>query len=348
MTYMRLLSTAIVMIFAALILSCPVAAEDRTLGIAVRELPSRSYDEAARIAAASGARYATLPLQWDEVETKPGKYSPETDWLAIAAAYYPTIGWKVALEFNPIDTLADRRPAWLKDKPWDDPEVIRSFQNMLREVMPRSADIELVSLAVGNEVDAHLGADGESWAHYTALVVAARDVVKSMRPALKLGVKTTFPNATGDTMALVQALNEKTDLVMITYYPITPDFHTRSPASPKADFELMTAAYPEREIHLAEIGYPSGGQCSSGEEAQSEFVANAFAAWDQHASQIKAMYWDWMTDISAQEVGQAADYYRLSDRCFSEFVATLGLETREPRPKKAWHVFADEARRRFR
>lgn len=335
------------MILASLMLACPGGAEDRMLGISVRELPSRSYDEAARLAAASGVRFATLPLQWDEVETTPGKYSPETDWLAIATAYYPTIGWKVALEFNPIDTLADRRPAWLKDKPWDDPDVIRSFQNMLQEVLQRSAGIELVSLAVGNEVDANLGADGESWARYKVLVEAARDVVKSMRPTLKLGVKTTFPNATGNSMGLIQDLNENTDMVMITYYPITADFHTRPPAAPEGDFALMTAAFPKREIHLAEIGYPSGGQCSLGEEAQGEFVKNAFAAWDQHASQIKTMYWDWMTDVSPEEVSQAAIYYKLTASCFSEFIATLGLETREPKPKKAWHVFADEAKKRF-
>ena len=52
-------------------------AAERMLGIAVADNPERPYDQSIKIASRAGATYTTLPLQWDEVETTPGKYSPE-------------------------------------------------------------------------------------------------------------------------------------------------------------------------------------------------------------------------------------------------------------------------------
>jgi hypothetical protein len=65
---------------------------ERLLGIAVSERAQRSYDEGVAIVSKVGARFASIPLQWDEIETSPGVYAPETDWLAIALVVYPSLG----------------------------------------------------------------------------------------------------------------------------------------------------------------------------------------------------------------------------------------------------------------
>jgi hypothetical protein len=142
----------------ALMLSGAFAA-DRLLGLAVADHPKRPYDQGAAIADAMGAKYAVIPLAWDFVETSPGIYAPQTDWLEIAALVYPAMGWKVAVELNPIDTVADRRPKWLAGKSWDDPELVAAFQKMVGEVVSRSDKLDLVSLTLGNEVDALIGQD---------------------------------------------------------------------------------------------------------------------------------------------------------------------------------------------
>ncbi len=344
---MNHVASGIAAVAVASLFASGAAASDRLLGLALADLPQRSYDEAVHIASGTGVRFATLPLVWDEIETKPGVYAPATDWLAIAAAYYPSIGWKVALELNPIDTLADRRPAWLRDKAWDDPQVVVSYQNMLRQVLERASAIDLTSLAIGNEADVLLGEDDRQWQSYGNLVKAAREVSQAARPSLKIGVKTTFASTDSAALARLQRVIGNTDIVMITYYPLDETFRTRPPDAPAKDFDRLSAAFPGREIHLAEIGYPSGTMCSGGEAAQAAFVSSAFAAWDNHAEQITAIYWDWMTDVSVSEVEAAAQYYQSADPCFAEFIGTLGLETHDLKPKAGWIRFSEEAAKRF-
>lgn len=323
-------------------------AQERMLGIAVADNPERPYDQSIKIASRAGATYATLPLQWDEVETTPGKYSPEPDWLGIATAYYPTVKWKVALELNPIDTVADRRPQWLRGKAWDDPAVVDAYREMVRQVLEKSRGIDLVSFAVGNEVDGVLGSDASAWDAYARLVAAARSEVRALRPDLPIGVKVTFGGLTGDARDGILRINAETDVAMIDWYPIDAAFRARDPEmSVKDDLEIIAAAFPGTEIHLTEVGYPSSESCAGGETAQAEFIHAFFQEWDDRAAQITRVYWDWMTDVAQAEVERARTYYGIAAPCFAEYIATLGLETNKLKPKAGWTAFAEEAAKRF-
>lgn len=342
------LTPAIAWVPAIALMAAAAWADDRILGLAVTELPQRSYDQAAQDVAKIGVRYATIPLQWDEIETSPGVYAPDPDWLAIATAYYPTLQWKVALEINPIDTVADRRPAWLRDVAWDDPKVIAAFEALLADALAKSKGIELVSLAIGNEVDALLGDDAKAWTAYETFLAKSIATARNLRPGVLLGVKTTFVGLTGNLATHIKLLNGLTDVVMLTYYPIDEKFRARDPETAAAkDLTAMVEAFPGRRIHLAEVGYPSSATCAAGEKGQTRFVGQFFSAWDKHAASINAVYWDWMTDISVEEVTAASRYYGVDQKCFTEFIGTLGLETHDLKPKQAWQVFADEAARRF-
>jgi hypothetical protein len=329
-------------------MAASVHAADRLLGIAVADHPNRPYDQGVAIATGVGARYATIPLQWDEVETSPGEYAPEMDWLAIAAAYYPSVKWKVALELNPIDTVADRRPAWLRGKAWDDPDVVSAYVAMTDAVLERAKEIELVSFAAGNEVDALLGADMKKWQAYATLMAAARRQVHAKRPDLPFSAKVTFGGLTGDAKEGILRANEETDAVMINWYPIDARFRGRTPKEAvETDLSVMEAAFPGRIIHLTEVGYPSSDRCAGGEAGQADFVHAFFAAWDKRAALISHVYWDWMTDVADAEVERAKSYYGIAEPCFGEYIAKLGLETNELRPKAGWTAFAEEAAKRF-
>jgi hypothetical protein len=323
-------------------------AEDRLLGLAVADNPARAYDQGAAIVSKLGANVVVIPLTWDFVETKPGIYAPETDWLQIASLTYPAIGWKVALELNPIDTNADRRPKWLAGKAWDDPEVISAFVKMVGEVVSRSEKLDLVSITFGNEVDALLGANTAQTEAYSKLLVAGRNVAKRLRPNAPVGVKTTFGGLTGAARQQILKLNGATDVVMITYYPLDADFRARDlQSSPAKDLDSMVSAFQERTIHLSEVGYPSSEKCGYGEEGQSKFVTAFFEAWDQHKDTIRLVYWDWMTDWDEAAVQEASSYYGIDNPCFSEFIGTLGLETNTLVPKAAWAEFTKAATSRF-
>ncbi len=308
----------------------------------------RSFGEGMDLARAAGVGYATIPLEWDGIETSPGVYAPAVDWLEIARGYYPSIGWKVAIEVNPVDTLADRRPMWLRDLAWDDPAVIESLSGIVLQVLEQAEGLDIVSLTIGNEIDIKFYDDAEQWAAYATLFASVREAVHSVRPDVKVGVKTTFGGLSGATADHVSAIHAHADAVFLTYYPLDDLFRARDPGSVSADLTTMAQRFAGHEIQLAEVGYPSGDACAHGEEGQESFVRAFFDAWDLHAAQISAVHWNWMTDVSEDELNQTTGYYGIGDECFRAYLATLGLERQDVTAKPAWAAFNQKAAQRFR
>jgi hypothetical protein len=135
---------------------------------------------------------------------------------------------------------------------------------------------------------------------------------------------------------------------MLTYYPLDADFHTRDPKlSAAMDLAVMANAFQGREIHLAEVGYPSTKTCGHGAVGQAEFVTAFFEAWDKHKSAVTAVYWDWMTDWDPAAAAEASSYYGVANPCFAEYIGSLGLETSILEPKPALAAFSAAAKARF-
>ena len=108
-------------------------------------------------------------------------------------------------------------------------------------------------------------------------------------------------------------------------------------------FDDIVEDFPGRKIIFAEIGSPSTSLCGSSEALQAEFVRHAFAAWDRHEDTIEAMEFTWMHDISQSALDTYEQYYGLSDACFLDYLATLGLKTADGVSKAAWFVLENEA-----
>jgi len=54
-------------------------------------------------------------------------------------------------------------PADLAGTPFDDPAFIQRFKALLDYVLAQIPDLQLTSLAIGNEIDGYLGADKEAF-----------------------------------------------------------------------------------------------------------------------------------------------------------------------------------------
>ncbi|MFZ6029235.1 MAG: hypothetical protein ACOYYS_16100 [Chloroflexota bacterium] len=318
----------------------------RILEIDITEGAQDDYEQALQRALEAGAGAVSLSLGWDDIETAPGVYRPDPNWLEVANLYYGGRDLPVSLVISTIDTGVDRRPADLRDRPYDDPETIARFQAMLDYVFTQIPDLELTSLAIGNEIDAALGADAAMWQQYTAFFQATADHARSLRPHLRVGSKAMFPGVTGYAQQHFLALNEHSDLVMVTYYPLDAGFQVQEPSRVEADMGKLASIYPERTIFLAEAGYPSSEVNGSSEEAQSQFIHHLFAAWDAHADQIELVSFAWLTDLSPENVTDFQAYYGVSDKAFCEFLRTLGLRTFDGRDKPAWLRLQAEAEAR--
>ena len=138
-------------------------------------------------------------------------------------------------------------------------------------------------------------------------------------------------------------LNSVTDVVLTTYYPLGSGFTIESPSTVAGVFADVTARYAQRTIAFAEIGSSSTSQCGSSEALQADFVTEAFKAWDRHADQVELLEFVWMHDISSAQLSVYEQYYGVSDPCFLEYLATLGLKSPEGVDKPAWQRLTAEA-----
>ncbi len=302
-------------------------ADGRLLGIAITEPANKDFDAAFRIARSAGMQVVSLSLAWDDVEKAPGKF--ESPLPKVANAFYGASKVRVSLRLATFDTNNNRYPADLRDRPLDDPGVIARFNAFAEWVIGQLPDVELADVSIGNEVDASLGTDSKKWAQYTTFFIAARKHILDKRSGVRIGSNLTFGAFAGATEKFVAKLNRVTDVVMVSYYPLTREYKVRPPTEVCNDFASMCHAFPGKTIHITEAGYPSGADCGSSPELQKEFIEQVFAAWDAHAKQVRMVMFVWLHDLPMKDVEHDAKYYGISDRAFIGYLGTLGLRTHD-------------------
>ena len=297
----------------------------RSFGLAVGAAEDGDYDGAFGKAHAIGMDVTSLSLGWDDLEISPGVFA--NPFLGIAEAYYPPSGTGVVLAICPIDTNVLRVPADLQGLAFDDPAVIARFDALMDWVFTQIPTLDVPVLSIGNEVDAWLGTDANLWTQYENFFTAVRAHIASVRPGLPVGVKATWSGLTGFAKDFLDDLNAATDAVLVTYYPLQPDFSLLPTTRVADDVDELCALYPGREIQLLEYGAPSSALLGSSDFVQAAFVHALFVAWDAHAEQIPLVFFDWQTDVSPAALSQFEAYYGISDPNFLAFLGTLGLRT---------------------
>ena len=319
---------------------------ERVLVIDLNEADGESFDAVVARARSVGASGANLSIGWEDIETAPGVYSPAVDLLAIAESYFPGVDLSILLMIGPIDTNVERLPSDLKGKPFDDPEVIQRYRDLLDHVFEKIPTLQLDAFAVGNEVDFYLADDVEAWTAYTEFYEAARDHIATIRPDLPVGVKVTHAGLTGPFAAEAARLNRESDLILTTHYPLGEAYQVDDPVNLVDDFGEIVDRYPTRPIRFAELGYPSSSVNGSSEEKQALFVRATFRAWDTYADRITAISFSIMTDRSQASVDEFAAYYGVDEREFTEFIRTLGLRRFDGSEKEAWEALVEESEAR--
>jgi len=288
---------------------------------------NQDYDQVMDLARELGAESIRLSIYWDDLETSPEGYNPEPNWLAIANSYYPSREFQVSLVISVLDTTEIRLPADLAGRPLDDPEVITRFMSLLRYIAQETPDLELTSLAIGNEIDGVLGSDAEAWQAYTNFFTAAAAEASLLWPDVPVGAKVILEGLTGKSREYARSLNNSADVIMTTYYPLAGDFSVLDPTVIHDDFDQLVQLYPDHEIHITEIGFPTSEVNRSSPELQAEFIREMFAAWDDHADQMTLLSYSWLSDLPDSAVRELEGYYGLSNKAFGEFLRTLGLRT---------------------
>lgn len=252
--------------------------------------------------------------------------------LDIANAFYPTANMPVMLTIGTIDTNNKFVPANFNSVAFDDISLRTAFKTMLTNMMPHLVNTQLVSLQIGNEVDAYLGTDPAAWAKYKIFFDDVAAHARTLRPGLLVGTTVTLTAAINPTLQpLVQSLQATADIISITYYPLNADFSVKSSAAVANEMAALVTAFSSKPIYFQEIGFPSGVGSASSEEMQRQFVADFFATWDIFATQIPVVSWVNYTEWSPATVNAFGTQYGVcpGPLCsgFKEFLQTLGLRS---------------------
>ena len=322
---------------------------DRLLSIAVTMDKKFDFRGAVAVAKTAGMHESggLLNFDWNVIEPREGRFvDPDDGTLSFSNSFYPSQRMAATLTIAPIQTNVLAFPADLKGRSFDDPEVINRFNSMLDHVLGLVRDVQLRSIAIGNEVDAYLGDNAQRWREYTTFFKAAKKHLANRLPGVPVGAKVTYPALIGKTKALASALNAEADVIMTTYYPLNDDFKVRPPSVVTKDFGQLVKLYPRRPIYILEAGYPSSPDNGSSPKLQAEFVVEVFAAWDRYKDNIKLVDFTWLHDLAPATVNNMTRYYGLSSRGFKAYLSTLGLRTHDGRDKPAFSVLKREAKRR--
>ena len=316
---------------------------DRLLALDVNDLEGTTYDELISIARENGVQVIPLAIFWDDIEQTPGVYTPDPNWLATANQYYSANDLQVALTLSVIDTVSLRVPHDLQNLAFDDPQMIRRFNAFLDYVATQIPDLYLTSLTIGNEIDYFLGNNQQAWTAYETFYQETGHHAREVFSDVPVGTKTTVGSLTAEKATYVQSINQYSDVILLTYYPLDDRFAVQSPGSVHDDFARVVKAYPAKDIYLMEVGYPSGEKNNSSHEKQAAFIHELFLAWDEYAERIKFISYTWMNDPSDVVLRNMEKYYGSSDAGFISCLATLGLRTNQGEDKTAFRQWQKEA-----
>jgi hypothetical protein len=296
----------------------------------------------------AGARGQMTTFRWHELEPQSGAYdSQKFDDLnaAIAKAQSQSMTQYIGLQV--INTTTREMPDELKSLAFDDPAVLVAFHGLLdRAITPNHGKIAYLS--IGNEVDAYLRAHPGEWSHYQAFYEDALRYAHTLDATLKVGVTVTADGALTQSPAEVQSLNTKSDVLILTYYPITfgsdGSVTVRDPSAPSSDIPLMVALAGARPLVVQEIGYPAATLNGSSEQKQAAFVSNVFAAW--RSSQLKIPFVNFFVlhDFTQTMCDEFGAYYGLPNSAsFKAYLCSLGLRQADGTPRQAWATLINEA-----
>lgn len=302
---------------------------ERQVGIHITQAELNTYDTEFLRVKSIGLDVVPLTLPWNFVETSSGF---DFSYLKIANDYYPAHGVKLSLNISPIYAVNRALPADLDGKDFDDPVVITRFKVLLDSVYRKTPDADINNFIVGLEVDNYLNSHPDEWDNYKVFYDSAIAYIKKLwGNTMPVGVETTWGYTVYDAKDNILNLNEHSDMMVLSYYPILADFTVKPPIQVHDDVEEVITLYPNIPVFIVECGYQTSDVCNSSDEMQRQFISEMFKLWDNHAEKINFMGFLWLTDLSDAYVDQLVIDYGLSGFPYLDefrgYLQTTGLRT---------------------
>jgi hypothetical protein len=315
----------------------PASGQTLSMALNPRSTPPpqlKDYDKAAKLAMKAGVTATLVTDTWSSLEPVPNQI--DVSGLKQVIDYYTSKGLQLYIGLQVINTIKREVPPDLENVPFDSAVMASRFHKLLDQVLPLLGS-NAKYISIGNEVDGYL-APTNQWAAYQVFYEDSLGYIHQNRPGTLVGVTTTFGG--GQThLAQIQALNTKSDIYILTYYPLHGDFQVNSPTSPATDFPQMLT-WTTKPVFLQEVGFPSDPATGSSRAKESQFVTSAFAAWHAAGPQIPFFSYFLEHDFDPTTCKTLAQYYGLqNDHAFIGYLCSLGVRTDTGTAKPAWKAF---------
>ncbi len=237
------------------------------------------------------------------------------------------------------DRLADL-PASLAGKNFTDADVRAAFLSYAKYV---AVNYKPQYLALGVEMNQYYQKDKAGFASFQTLYAQAYDEVKKISPQTQVTVTFQYEDLQGllptadqhfPDWQLVRAFDPRLDFVAISTYP---SFAFASAAAIPADYYTQLAAFTDRPIAIAQMGYasaPDAQHLNDGtEQDQAAFLKRALA----DAAQMRMPFVVWFA---------AWDPSFAKDNAYNVF-RYIGLLRSDGSEKPAWRTWVTAARRPY-
>lgn len=318
----------------ALSLSQNPAPQKLGLTFSIPQNPTEeTYLTAVRDLIRCGVTGSTVTLKWNQAELSPGEYAGKP--LEDMAGITKLLDTDVFVLFSTVDTNQKVLPSDLSTKSFDDPEMIKRFRDYLMHFVPKLPR-KTAWVSLGNEVNVYFARHPNEVAAYKKFLAEGMQVVKAIRPDLKVGVTLTYTDAKANPK-LANDLAEGMDVFPLTYYPLSA-FKVQPVSVVPSDFDSMIKMAGGRPVILQEMGYPASADCGSSEDKQAEFINLALDELAKRPAIAFASYF-MQYDFWPDQVTIFKAYYGIDKPEFGAFLGSLGLKDSTGKPRKAWTAF---------
>jgi hypothetical protein len=318
--------------------------DGRSLGMAISSPEHGDFPSALGTAIAAGVTRVPLTFTWRNLEPEPNDYDDRN--LAIAALVIPAMGASIDLAITPMVGSKLALPTDLNGKSFDDPQVIARYQELLDHVLSVLSDADVQLVLVGVEADVYLDDDPTAWDAYATFAADAADYVHLQQPGIEVGVQSSTYSRLREPEKW-KALDDVSDIIATSYYPLD-GLNVRDPSEIAGDFDALTALYPGRTIRIVESGFPASTSNGSSAELQADFIHALFAAWDEHADQIRSITLLFEYDYSPRQMDQLQQSAGDPHSAYVTLIGSMGLRywDDDGAPKPAWIALLQETEAR--
>lgn len=291
----------------------------------------------------AGAQGLLLAQTWHEMEPKRGQYNQGKMKGDLQINRVDDFQ-QVLLGIQVINTVKREVPRSLKKKDWDSPEMIAAFRDYIQWTAPQVKN-RVHMISIGNEVDTYFREHPEEWDAYKRFYDQSIDYIHQVLPDVRVGTTMTFEGLTKGYVEQMTRLNERSDIVIMTYYPLEK-LKVKTADAPLTDLPQMVKFAAGKPLVMQEVGYPTASSLGGSMAGQAVFVENMFKAWEATGTAVPFISFFMQHDFADVTCRSLSDYYGAAQSTIMyDFLCSLGLRDALGQPKPAWDVFVSHAAR---